>query len=100
MEHGLMLFDEAGPAQVIANKKVFKALSVPIGDNQSATSCHARRVFVGGKKLVISTNNWKEDLAKMSEADASWLRENSYLQRVKRPMWVDDVEEYLPTTQP
>ena len=31
--HELLLFDEAGPAQVIANKKLFQAQSVPIGVN-------------------------------------------------------------------
>ena len=33
MAHELLLFDEAGPAQVIANKKLFQAQSVPIGVN-------------------------------------------------------------------
>ena len=78
--HQTILFDEASPQMVIAQKKLFQAPPCFVELGCSTTNCHSYKVLVSGTRLVICSNGWSEDLSKMSsEADAAWLADNSFV---------------------
>ena len=89
-EHDLILFDEMAARCILKHKKLFQAPPVAIGMANSATNCHAFRVWVHQKLLVVSTNRWDFELHTMPYCDKEWLECNSVVVRVTRPLWVTE----------
>ena len=87
-KHALILFDEADPAQIVAQKKLFQAGPMPVQLQTSTTNCHAYTAYVGGKMLVVCSNVWMSGLVKMPREDQEWLVRNSVYVHVTEPMWV------------
>ena len=82
--HQVILFDEASPALVIAQKKLFQAPPCFVELGCSTTNCHSYKVLVSGIRLVICSNGWSEAVASMSsQADKDWLNDNSFVLNVK-----------------
>ena len=86
--HTTILFDEASPMSVIRAKKLFQAGDSPVAVQTSATNCHAYTVYVAGKRMVIATNIWAQQLRKMDQEDVEWLQANSYYLHIMTPMWI------------
>ena len=89
MYHQIILFDEASPQMVIAQKKLFQAPPCFVELGCSTTNCHSYKVLVSGIRLVICSNGWSEAVAAMSsQADQDWLNDNSFVLNVKsEPMY-------------
>ena len=82
--HQVILFDEASPQMVLAQKKLFQAPPCFVELGCSSTNCHSYKVLVSGIRLVICSNGWTESVAAMkSQADKDWLHENSFVLDVK-----------------
>jgi hypothetical protein len=96
LKHELLLFDECAPSQVLQNKKLFQAGASMIQMGTSTTNVYAFQVYVAGKKFVVSSNVWCQELSRCTVADAQWLQENSVLVKVDRPLWEEHPEEFLP----
>ena len=76
--HQIILFDEASPSMVIAQKKLFQGPPCFVELGCSTTNCHSYKVLVSGTMLVICSNGWSEAVAGMAlQADKDWLAENS-----------------------
>ena len=77
-KHKAVLFDEASPAMVISQKKLFQCPPVPVSLGMSTTNCHAYSIFVSGCRFVICSNTWVEDVGRMQkDGDKEWLAANS-----------------------
>ena len=87
--HQVILFDEASPQMVIAQKKLFQAPPCFVELGCSATNCHSYKVLVSGIRLVNCSNGRTEAVAAMKlQADRDWLKENSFVLNVRRaPMY-------------
>ena len=85
--HGLILFDEIVPQQVVAQRKVFQAQSAKVQLGCSATNMYSYDIFIWRKKLVLASNNWDMGMAHLEQADQDWLKANSFVLRVVEPMW-------------
>ena len=85
--HGLILFDEIVPQQVVSQRKVFQAQSAKVQLGCSATNMYSYDVFVWRKKFVLASNNWDTSLSQLSEPDQEWIKANSVVLRVTEPMW-------------
>ena len=87
--HQVILFDEAAPEMVIAQKKLFQGPPCFVEMGCSTTNCHSYKVLVSGIRLVICSNGWSEAVAAMkSQADKYWLEDNSIVVDVKgEPMY-------------
>ena len=82
--HQVVLFDEASPEMVIAQKKLFQAPPCYVELGCSSTNCHSYKILVSGIRLVICSNGWSEAVAAMkSTADQDWLNDNSFVVDVK-----------------
>ena len=82
--HQVILFDQASPALVIAQQKLFQAPPCFVELGCSTTNCHSYKVLVSGIRLVICSNGWSEAVASMSsQADKDWLNDNSFVLNVK-----------------
>ena len=89
MYHQIVLFDEASPQMVIAQKKLFQAPPCFVELGCSTTNCHSYKVLVSGIRLVICSNGWSEAVGQMkAQADQDWLNDNSFVVDVKdEPMY-------------
>ena len=68
--HQVILFDEAAPEMVIAQKKLVQGPPCFVEMGCSTTNCHSYKVLVSGIRLVICSNGWSESVANMkSQAD-------------------------------
>ena len=88
--HKAILFDEASPAMVISQKKLFQCPPVEVALGSSTTNCHAYSIFVSGCRFVICSNTWVEDVNKMEKmGDREWLNANSFVADIgSRRLWV------------
>lgn len=86
-QHSLIPFDEAEPAQILAQKKLFQAGPMPVQMQTSTTNCHAYNAYVGGKMLVVCSNIWAEKMTRLSPADHEWIDRNSVYVHVTEPLW-------------
>ena len=91
-DQAAILFDEATPEMVIAQKKLFQSPAVDVELGMSTTNCHSYSVFVSGVAMIVASNTWKEKVAAMPSArDRAWLEDNSFLVEMGRTKcWVDE----------
>ena len=86
-KHGLVLFDEIVPHQVVSQRKVFQCQSAKVQMGCSATNMYSYEVYVWRKKFVLASNNWEVGMTQLPAADQAWIRANSILLTVTEPMW-------------
>lgn len=86
--HTLILFDEAEPKQMLAQKKLFQAPACLVKLGCSPTNCDAYDVYLHRRMLVVSANNWQAKLCQLPPADKDWLDANSFLVAIKSPLFV------------
>ncbi len=89
-KHGLILFDEIEAQAVLRQRKLFQACAAPVQLGCSATNCHRYSVVVHRKKLVLAPNRWEGFMKGMGDEDVDWLKKNSFVLRVSKPLWQDD----------
>ena len=98
-QHGLILFDEISPFQVIKEKLLFQAGTGELQLGTSSTNCHAYTVFVWKTRIVLATNTWRTELAEMPEEDQEWLVRNSFYMRVESPLFEASDDEMMEPSQ-
>ena len=72
-----IVFDEASASLVLRHKKLFQGGVEEVTMSSSATNMYSCVVWVYGCMLIVTSNHWEPDFAKLSEEDANWLRGNS-----------------------
>ena len=88
-QHKLILFDEAHAEMIIRCKKLFQASINPTTYGSSATNCNIHTVWLHGIRLVIASNVWASELARMDPEDREWINDNSVYVFVDRKLWVE-----------
>jgi hypothetical protein len=86
--HTLILFDEAEPKQILAQKKLFQAPACLVKLGCSPTNCDAYDVYLHRRMLVVSANDWLAKLSRLPPADRGWLEANSFFVAVESPLFV------------
>ena len=88
--HKSILFDEASPAMVLQQKKLFQAPATPVRLGCSTTICHVHDVSISGVALMIASSTWLADVEALNRReDAQWLIDNSMVVNVgSQPLWV------------
>jgi hypothetical protein len=92
-EHRLVLFDEAGPEQVLRHKKLLQAGGEPVQLQTSATNMYAYSTFVAGVMFVIATNTWMDRCRLLCAGDQEWLASNCFYLKVDSCMWVEPLAD-------
>ena len=77
LKHELIVMDEASPAFVLANRRVFQAPADWVRLGQSPTNVHSYRVWIHRAKIVVSTNAWRALSRQLTVEDAEWISANS-----------------------
>lgn len=89
LRHRCILFDEASPELVLANKKLFQAPATWVDLGHSPTGRDVYRVFLNEAVLVVCSNGWSGQCALLKcEEDKEWLQKNSVLVIVHGPMYI------------
>lgn len=87
LEHKAILFDEASCAMVLRKKKLFQAGAHWVSMAQSTTNCYSYTIWAHRKYLVICSNSWTSELARLKPASRAWLQKNSVHVMVTEPLW-------------
>ena len=86
--HDCVLFDEGTLGMVLSNRKLFQAPASWVDFGHLLTGRGVYRVFRGDSVIVISSNKWSEEYAKLTlESDRNWISENQVLVYVTGPMF-------------
>ena len=88
--HGLILFDEAEPQQILAQRKAFQAGPGDVQMGQSATSIFCYTVVLYQVRMVVSSNRWELMLSTLNKADHDWIVENSYFVKVTETLFLPE----------
>ena len=93
-QHTIILFDEAPVKLVPAHKKLFQAPACWLELGAITTNCHSYRAWVHRTRMVICSNTWSLELARLlHEADRQWVLQNSRHLCVNEPMWVSETSD-------
>ena len=91
LTHKVVLFDEAAPAMVAANRKLFQAPAAWVDLGHSPTGRDVYRVLLCGSILIVCSNGWSAQCARLKSADdRDWLSKNSVVVEISEPMWDSD----------
>jgi hypothetical protein len=90
LTHKVVLFDEAPPSLVAANRKLFQAPCCWVDRGHSPTGRDVYRVFLNDSLLVVCSNGWSRQCMQPSMApdDREWLVANSVHVVVDEPMFL------------
>jgi hypothetical protein len=88
--HGLIIFDEISPTQVLRQKKVFQAGPTEIQLGQSSTSVYGYSKWFYKMRMVCCSNTWTSVLRTLPKDDADWLEKNSVHIFRTTPLFVED----------
>ncbi len=88
--HGLIIFDEISPSQVLKQKKVFQAGPTEIQLGQSSTSVYGYSKFFYRVRMACCSSTWFWMLQKLPAKDQEWLEKNSVHIVRTEPLWIDD----------
>ena len=89
--HKAILYDEASPAMVLSQRRLFQSPPCMVDLGCSTTNCHKYQVFVSGVMMMICSNTWSEQLNDLEhEGDVEWLQSNSVHVHVHGPLWEAD----------
>ena len=86
--HSLIILDELGPVMALKLKKVLQAGCDFAVLGTSPTMQHSYQRLLWRKKIVITSNHWKENAKKhLSQSERDWLAKNSYYYEVLEPLF-------------
>ena len=88
-KHRLILFDEASTHMVLKNKRLFQAPNTPVIVGSSPTNALAYSVFLGDTLLVVSSNDWEQELAALPEKQRDWLVGNMVFVSVQEKLYLE-----------
>jgi hypothetical protein len=88
--HGLIIFDEISPTQVLRQKKVFQAGPTEIQLGQSSTSVYGYSKWFYKMRMVCCSNTWTSVLRTLPKDDADWLEKNAVHIFRTTPLFVED----------
>ena len=90
--HSLIMLDELGPAMALRLKKVLQAGCDFAVLGTSPTMQHSYQRLLWRKKIVITSNHWKENTEKfLCPSEKDWLAKNSYYYEVLEPLFEQPV---------
>ena len=87
MTHKAILWDEASPRLVAQNRKVFQHPLCEVDLGHSPTGQHVQRFYLGNSCSILATNSWHTDLQKLEAGDQEWIKANSVVYNVEKPLW-------------
>ena len=89
-QHRLILFDEASCHMVLKNKRLFQAPNTPVIVGSSPTNALAYSVFLGDTLLVVSSNDWEQELSALPDNQCDWLLGNMVFVSVQEKLYLED----------
>ena len=88
--HKGIFFDELKVKQVLANRKMFQGPPEELELGGPNTNCYSYKRFLWGKRMMVASNTWMEEMCAASEADREWTTSNSVLLDVgSEKMWIE-----------
>ena len=87
-QHGLILFDDIVPQQVVSQRQLFQADCARVQMGRSAIHMNSYEVCMWRTKIVLVSSDWDVHVSQLSAADQHWVNTNSFVLCVTEPMWI------------
>ena len=84
----VIVMDEAVPALVIRNKRLFQAPAEYVQLGLSATNMYSYRVWVHRVKIVVCCNDWIAGLNLLPASEREWIHHNSRYHYAATSLWI------------
>ena len=89
LDYDAILLDEASAALIVRNKKLMQGPPVPVDLGSTQSNMYTYKVYVYKKKLIVSTNKWREQVESLPDVDdRKWLAANAIVVDVKEPLFI------------
>ena len=88
-----LLWDEASPALVARNRKLFQHPACMVDTGHSPTGQYVLHVFLNDCVSIICSNSWSAELTKLDEESRDWVVANSVLYVITQPMWEEPIPD-------
>ena len=97
--HSSIIFDEGGPRMLSLHRDLMQATRRNITLGHSQTNMYTYMVNLFRVRLIITSNEWHEQLATMSQSDQDWIAGNTVMLNVESPTYLTEEEEALKVSQ-
>ena len=88
--HNNLILDEGGPKMLSLHRDLLQASKRDITLGHSSTNCYTYTVNLFRVRIVITSNEWYDELEKLSDKDQAWIRGNTVMIEIDSPTWVSE----------
>ena len=91
--HKALILDEGGPQLLSKHRDLLQASKRDITLGHSSTNKFTYTVNLYKVKIIITSNEWYDELEKMSQKDQDWINGNTVMIHVDSPTYVTEDEQ-------
>ena len=91
--HSAIILDEGGPRLLALHRDLLQATRRDITLGHSQTNMYTYTVNLYRVKIIITSNAWYDDLAKLSQGDQDWIAGNTVMLDVDSTTYITEEEE-------
>ena len=92
-KHRSVILDEGGPELLSLHRDLLQASKRDITLGHSSTNKFTYTVNLYRVKIIITSNEWDDELVKLSEKDQDWIAGNTVMLRIDSPTYVTEEDE-------
>ena len=93
--HKSLILDEGGPKMLEKHRDLLQASKRDITLGHSGTNRFTYTVNLYRVKIIITSNEWYDELEKLSEKDQAWVRGNTVMIDIDSPTWETDDDQAI-----
>ena len=88
--HDALLLDEGGPKMLAKHRDLLQASQRDITLGHSGTNMYTYTVNLYRVKILITSNEWEDELATLPQKDQDWINGNTVMVHIDGPCWVEE----------
>ena len=88
--HDAILLDEGGPKMLAKHRDLLQASRRDITLGHSGTNMYTYTVNLFRVKILITSNEWYEELSALPQSDQDWINGNTVMVDIDGPCWVEE----------
>ena len=95
--HTALILDEGGPKMLAKHRDLLQATNRDITLGHSGTNMYTYTVNLFRVKVLITSNEWYDELKALSKSDRDWVKGNTVMIDVDEPCWIEEQGEEEPS---
>ena len=91
-KHKSIILDEGGPKLLSLHRDLLQASKRDITLGHSNTNCYTYTVNLYRVRIIITSNEWYDELEKLPQKDRDWIAGNTVMIHVDSPTYITEEE--------